>query len=259
MLQQWLNTLPQQAGSRALMMALIVAGLGLFFWLIGSRFSRSIFTLLGVALGTWIGLRMPRWMGWEMDAMAFAIGGALALGFAGYLLHTMWVGWVLGLLLAFAGAFVAWHRVGNGAASIPWIDFSAPPTDIARELWTNCLSKLPRAIPITMSVCLSGGGLIAWMWPKVGRVLMFSMLGSLMLAGGAIAAMSMSRPEWLNKLPASTQTQGIGLAILMMLGTTIQWMLLPRVRKTSVSLSDESGNDGGNRPSRKMKLKEARA
>ena len=259
MLQQLLNAMPEAAGNRALAMALIVAGMGFFFWLMGSRFSRSIFTLAGVALGTFIGLRVPRWMGWEVDAMAFAIGGALVLGFAGYLLHTMWVGTVLGLMLALVGGFVAWHRVGNGAASFPSIDFAVPPVEIVKEVWTSCLSKLPRAIPVVASVCMSAGGLIAWMWPKVGRVLMFGILGSLMLAGGSLAAMSMFRPAWIERLPASTQSQAMGLAILMVLGTAVQWALLPRVRKVSMSAAAESGNEGGDRPPRRMKLKEARA
>jgi hypothetical protein len=96
MLQEWLARLPQDAGPRGLACALLMAVAGLVLWLVGARFSRSIFTLLGVAAGAWVGLRVPRWMGWEIDAMAIAIGGALVLGLAGYLavvagLHDVYV------------------------------------------------------------------------------------------------------------------------------------------------------------------------
>jgi hypothetical protein len=227
MLQEWLARLPQDIGPRGLMLALIAAGVGLVLWVVGARFSRSIFTLLGVAAGTWVGMRVPRWMGWEIDAMAVAIGGALVLGLIGYLLHIAWVGLTLGTLIAAASSFVVWHRLG-GEWSMPAFDPTQPATDTVRKL----LPTIPMALRCTLAGGLIAGGLLAWVWPKMGRVLAFSLLGSALLAGGGVVAVALGRPQWLGHLPTNTQTQGVALAILVVVGAAFQWALCPRVQKT---------------------------
>ena len=226
MVQEWLTRLPQDAGPRGLMFALIAAAAGLVLWVCGARFSRSIFTLVGVAAGAWVGLRVPRWMGWEIDAMAIAIGAALVIGLAGYLLHMAWVGLTLGTLLAVAACFVVWHRFGS-AWTLPAIDPTKPGFDNLREI----AMAVPVAIRGTLAGGLVAGGLLAWLWPKMSRVLAFSLLGSAMLAGGAVVAVALGRPQWLTRLPTSTQTQGVAMAILVVLGAAIQWALCPRVQK----------------------------
>src|SRR5688572_17199937 len=129
-IQALLTRLPPDAGGRAVALCGVVAVAGLFLWVIGARVSRSMFTLVGVAAGAWAGLHLPRWMGWEIDAMAVAIGGALVAGLAGYLLHMLWVGLTLGTLLASAGIFIAWHRLAAGASwSMPTIDAGSSALD----------------------------------------------------------------------------------------------------------------------------------
>src|SRR5688572_12193485 len=104
MFHQLISWLPQDAATtRGLVIALAVAAAGLLLSVVGARFSRSVYALAAVAAGAWVGLRVPRWTGWELDVMATAIGGALVLGFSGYLLHRAWVGLTLGLMLASVG------------------------------------------------------------------------------------------------------------------------------------------------------------
>src|SRR5688572_6063967 len=235
MFQELLARFTQDAGNRPLVIALAVAGAGLFLWVIGARVSRSVYTLVGVTLGAWAGLQLPRWCGWEIDAMAPAIGGALVLGLAGYWLHTLWVGLTLGSLLASAGAFVAWHRLADHAAwaTVPAaVDPSTSFAENLRHAWSAIPAAVPWQIPAAAIAGLIAGGSIALIWPKLGRVLAFTLLGTVMLVVGAVAAMALGRPQWLARIPESTQTRGIAMAILVVLGAAIQWALCPRGPKS---------------------------
>ena len=228
------------AGSpRVLGIALGVALLGLVLWTAGARVSRSFFTLVGVSLGAWLGLHVPRWLGWEIDTMGTAIGGALVLGLAGYLMHAAWLGLTLGTLLSTAGAFVAWHRlsVSGVTFTLPSLDPTQSPTDFVRQLWQG----VPHVIPIVAGAAGIIGGLIAGFLPKLGRVLTFSLLGTLLLVVGGGAAVMLARPQWLEQLPASTQTRGIVLAAVIALGAVIQWASSPRApRRASLDVAPSS-------------------
>jgi hypothetical protein len=230
MLQDWLAHLSQDAGPRGLAIALAAACLGLVFSFVGARFSRSIFTLVGVAAGSWAGLRLPHWMGWEIDSMATAFGGALVMGLGGYLFHRMWVGITLGTLLAVTATFIVWHRFGT-SWTMPSLDRTKPLIEALRDLVTNSSMLVPRPLRISIVAGFIGGGVIGWMWPKMSRVLAFALLGTLLLAGGALCAIAIKQPQWLSRMPASSQTQGIVLAIMFVLSTAIQWALCPRMQK----------------------------
>lgn len=229
MLHELLTRLPTDAGTRGLTLALSLAATGLLLWIAGARFSRSFFTLAGVAAGAWLGLRVPRWLEWEIDPMAVSIGAALVLGLAGYLLHMTWVGLMLGGSLATAGVCVAWHRMGDG--SIPTVDVNQPVNDALRALWAQLPGGATRVIPMIAGACFVAGGIATFFWPRLARVLAFSLLGSALLAGGGLAAVWLARPQWLDRLPTDAQTQGVALAILVVLGAIVQWILLPRAAK----------------------------
>lgn len=256
MLQEFLTRLPAEVGPRGLVVALAVTGVGLLLWLAGARVGRSVFALAGVAVGAWLGLRVPRWFGWEIDAMGVAIGAALVLGLAGYLLHTLWVGLTLGTLLAAVGVGIAWHRLApqSLAWSVPPIDPTGSPADVLRAMWAARPTGFPGTIPLVAAGCLAVGCVTAALLPRLGRVLAFSMLGSVMLAGGGVASVALTRPEWLARLPAATQTQALGLAALVAVGAVIQWALLPRARKPAATPEvPASSPPAGLRPPRTMR------
>src|SRR4029453_5362604 len=96
MVQELLNLLPQDVGRLGLVIAIVGSMIGLGMWLIGSRFSRPIVTLLTVLLGASIGMHLPKWFGWQISGAGPAVGAALVLGVTGYVLHGMWVGIGLG-------------------------------------------------------------------------------------------------------------------------------------------------------------------
>lgn len=269
-LQELIAHLPEHPASRALGIALGAAGAGLLLSLIGARVSRSFFTLVGVAAGAWIGLQAPRWMGWDIDAMALSIGGALVFGLVGYLLHLAWVALTLGALLASAGAFVVLHRAAADGVTwnSPAIDWGAPLALTLHQLWDAVPAAISRLLPLVSTICFIFAGTMCWMVPKLARVMAFSLLGSALLAGGCVAATAMARPQWLGLLPESTQTQGMALALLVVLSAVIQWILCPRSPKTGASPYDNATR--ASRPPRDVRdlgattlgplnLKEARA
>src|SRR5215211_6632961 len=100
MIQQLLSLLPKEINSLALMIAVAGAFLGGILWLGGSRFSRTLVTLISVSTGALIGLQFPKWFALGLEGWATAVLGALLFGISGYALHKVWVGLGLGLVLA---------------------------------------------------------------------------------------------------------------------------------------------------------------
>lgn len=246
MLQELLGRLPTDAGPRWVALAVCAAAVGLMLWAAGARLSRSIFTLVGVSVGAWVGLRTPRWMGWEIDSIGTAICGAFALGIAGYLMRGLWVLILLSAQFAVAGGCVAWHRATLSGAEWTWPAVTWPKPDV-KELALAAWNGVPHMIPITMGVCLVAGGVLAAAWPRMGRVLAFSMLGTLLMGSGALVAIQLARPEWIGKLPATAQAQGIAIACLVVFGTALQWALSPRDEKRSAK-KPTAAPDGPPRP-----------
>jgi hypothetical protein len=235
MLHQLLTWLPRDAGTRGFAIAFMVAVAGLALSVAGARFSRSIYTLAAVTGGAWAGLRVPRWMGWELDPMATCIGAALVMGMAGYLLHRAWVGLTLGLMLAVAGIGITWHRLtATGTGTMPAMDLTHSVPVIIREFWAALPRNWSRILLTVAGTGLAGGGMIAWVWPRGSRVLAFSLIGVAMLTGGGVVAVAVARPEWLARVPDSLQSQGIALAVLLVISAGVQSALMPRVKRSAV-------------------------
>ena len=228
MLQELLTWLPRDAGRAWLAAALACAAAGLFLWAVGARVGRSVFTLVGVAAGAWGALLLRQRMWPEVEPMGLACGGALVLGLAGYLLYTMWVGLTLGTLLTTAGVLIAWKRLAGGASwSIPVLDFSAPAHVILHGLWASLPGALPKVMPLVVCGCFATGVMVTVLWPKLGRVLAFSAVGTLMFVAGGVVATALARPDWLAYFPGASQTQGVALAVLVTAGAALQWSMLP--------------------------------
>src|SRR5215218_9169883 len=112
MVQQLLPLLPKEIGQAALIAALVGTFIGVGLWLAGARFSRPLITLVTVSLGAVIGRALPGWMNWNVNSMAASVGGAVVLGMSGYVMHRVWVGLGLGLLLACWAALGTWVFAG---------------------------------------------------------------------------------------------------------------------------------------------------
>src|SRR4051812_2956990 len=87
MMQQLLSLLPGEIHSIAMMIAVAGAVLGGILWLGGSRFSRTLMTLISVFVGALVGLQVPHWFPLGLEGWATAVLGALVLGISGYSMH----------------------------------------------------------------------------------------------------------------------------------------------------------------------------
>src|SRR5829696_774989 len=119
MIQQLLGLLPRDIDAVALLIAVAGALLGGVLWLGGSRFSRTLMTLISVSVGALIGLQMPKWWPVGLEGWAMAVLGALMLGISGYALHKVWVGIGLGVVLA-VWAAVATFTVCGDSTGFAW-------------------------------------------------------------------------------------------------------------------------------------------
>ncbi len=226
----WLAPLTAWLGRYALLAALVGSAAGFVLWLAGSRFSRSLVTLLAVAVGAVLGMHLPRWFGWPIDGMGLAVGGAVVLGLSGFLLHNTWVGLSLSALLALWSGLAAWAVAGGGARlefQWPDIDPAADASTVLASLWRAMPGDLPWVMPCAVAGAVATGVVIAVVWPKRARVLAYSIAGLSLLVVAGLWAMQMSRPQWLALLPKDFVSQVAVLLALVGIGVLIQWRLTP--------------------------------
>src|SRR3954465_5593682 len=108
MLLDLLNLVPPIVDHGAGITALIGLALGTLLWVVGVKFSRPLITLLTVLLGAAIGLKLPKWFNWNVSGAGPAVGSAVVLGLTGFILHRMWVGISLGLVLGLWATLAIW-------------------------------------------------------------------------------------------------------------------------------------------------------
>jgi hypothetical protein len=124
-------------------------------------------------------------------------------------------------------------------------------------------------MPLVVCGCFASGVMLTVFWPKLGRVLAFSAVGTLMFVAGGVIAVATARPEWLAYFPAASQTQGVALAVLVTAGAALQWSMLPGPVKPANAPREAAEsrkpfrprdvNDLGRPGVGRMKLTEARA
>src|SRR5580765_2849810 len=125
--------------------ALLAAAL---FWAAGGRFSRYLITLGLAAAGALIGMRLPRWWGWSVDGIGIGMCAALLLGLSGFLLDKVWTGTLLGLLIAFWAAVIAWAWLEPTAQWVwPGMQWTHDPVDLAMQVFRMCPPGLRSSLP----------------------------------------------------------------------------------------------------------------
>src|SRR3954471_14599015 len=103
-----LQLLPQTVGDGTRVLTMIGTAVGAVLWIGGVKMSRPIVTLVTVLIGAGVGMQLPRWFNWSVSGAGPAVGGAVILGVSGFVLHRMWMGIGLGLLLALWATFGIW-------------------------------------------------------------------------------------------------------------------------------------------------------
>lgn len=228
MIQQLFGLFPQHIDPIALLVAVAGAVMGGVLWLGGSRFSRTLMTLISVAAGSFIGLQFPKWFTVGLEGWATAVLGALILGISGYALHKVWVGLGLGLVLAVWAAVAtltlcgdprgfAWPVSGEGAT------FGAQLADV----WNALTLDARRLLPFACAAAMMMGMVASIVWQKLGVVLLYSTAGMTLLLGLGTAAIYSAKREWLSIIPSQTSSQVIVLLSAVAFGAVLQWRSAP--------------------------------
>lgn len=228
MIQQLLSLLPDQISSIALMLAVAGAFVGGILWLGGARFSRTLVTLISVSTGALIGLQIPRWFHLGLEGWATAVLGALVLGISGYMLHKVWVGLGLGLVLSLWAALAAFTFCGD-PKGFHWPIEQAGQgwKDYAIDVWNALTPETRRLLPFACCAALLSGLAVCILWPRLGAVLLYSSTGMTLLVGLGVAAMNSAKKEWLRIIPNQTSSQLIVLGSMVAFGAILQWRIAP--------------------------------
>jgi hypothetical protein len=229
MVQQLLPLLPKEIGQAALVAALVGTLIGAGLWLVGSRFSRPMITLLAVSLGAVLGRSLPGWMSWNVNTMATSVGGAVLLGMSGYVLHRVWVGAGLGVVLACWAAIGTWLFAGAGAElTWPVVDAETTMRAFGEQLWTNLPEKVRTILPFACGGALLSGFLSSLLWPRMAVAILYSALGTSLLVGLGLIAIENGRPDWITIVPSQTWAQVSTLVGIVAFGALVQWQLAPK-------------------------------
>src|ERR1700722_6468737 len=225
MLQAFLSLLPTGTGTATAACATVGVLCGAALWLTGARFSQYIITLAAVAIGTSLGVAMPRWCGWKIDGSATAVSAAIVLGASGYVLHRVWVGAWFGFVLAIWAALATWMELASNDIWI-WPDrlgLSVPA--YLKQVWDALPPDVSHALPAVCGVAFLIGAIPAIIWPRAGMVFLYSALGATLAAGLGVAAVNIEQPTWLTKVPPKTSVQMTTMLLVVLLGAGVQWQL----------------------------------
>ena len=228
MLEQLFMLIPEEARASAGWLASGGAGIGACLWLGGSLFSRSLVTLGAVALGAFLGLRVPAWAGLPIGDWAIAVAGALILGVFAFVAHKLWSGAILGLLVAAWGFVAAWSVAGPGR---DWHVPSQPADmslfDYARTIWYSLPHEFQRIAPLGAGIGLAAGLAISLMWHRFSLILLHTLLGSAMLLMLGGLALRISRPQTLAVLSQDPVIRWTSVAGILLIGILAQWWVYP--------------------------------
>jgi hypothetical protein len=228
MVQEIAQLLPKDVATSVIVMALLGTLFGASLWLIGARFSRSMITLLLVAVGAGAGLMLPKWCGWAIDGWVTAIGGSLILGASGFFMHRFWVAVGLGLVVAAWVAVPVWvMSKGPETWSPPKHEAGTTAIKYSSALWQSVPATAQRYLPAACAIAVISGIGAALMWPRIGIVLLYSMTGVTLLVGLGLFAMNAARPQWIGSLPARPAPQALILFGMVAFGAVLQWRIAP--------------------------------
>jgi hypothetical protein len=236
MVHQYLNLLPQEVSPFALYTLLATLCAGGVLWAAGAMFSRYVVTLLTVLLGAVAGMLLPRTVGWEISGAGPAVGGAVLLGVSGFILHGLWMGILLGLVLSLWVAMVTWISAGT-SVSIDLAGYSRSTSLPAWcvDLWTGLPPTITRILPYSTATALVSGLACAIMWTRFTTAFAWSMVGATMMAGAGLAAARVGKPELIEQYLPQPAMQVAAMLGIVLIGVILQWKLagLGKAKKKS--------------------------
>jgi hypothetical protein len=238
--QQFLNLLPRELGTIGLIVAGAAAIAGIWLWFSGARHSRAIVTLLGVTMGTCVGMKLPKWCDWSIDPMAPAVGLAVILGLATFALHRFWVGLCLGLLIAGWLALGLWKPITHDNSwQPPTYHQSQTLPKYLSDVWDDLPNEMHKSMPYIGIGGLIAGVAISMILPKLGTLLLWSAAGTTMVFAAAAMLANRFSPDSLSRIPEKFSPQLAILAVTIILGSLIQWRFTSRFFKKPAQPSPE--------------------
>lgn len=247
MFSQLLMLMPEALLGRSPQWALAGAAVGVLLWATGGTFSRYLTTLVAVAIGTSIGMRLPSWLGWQIDGMGTGVAGALLLGLSGYLLHRTWIGLWLALILVVWSGVGVWLALGHGE-NLPLPQWHGNLRDTFAALWQSLPTSLNPKLPLACAAALTLSVLSNVFCPKFSRCITYSLIGTTLAVVMGLIVVQGGQGAWLGALAPQMPVQVVLLLGVVALGTGIQWWLLPEspvvdrkavVRRAGPDRSDE--------------------
>ncbi len=236
MLRELIALLPESLGECSLSVAIGGAVIGAGFWLAGARFSRSLVTLIAVAIGTSVGMRLPNWLGWSIDGMAVGVGGAVVLGVSGYLLHRTWIGLYLSLLLTLWAVAGSWTVLMRSQTLIPLsVDWKTGMVAAFESMWNQLPTTLVHAVAIAAGAGLLAGVSMTIFWPRLSRVTTWSLAGVTLLLTMLGAAEQTTHSNWVTAIKLNDASQASALFGLVLIGGLIQWCLTSRAHQSTAT------------------------
>jgi hypothetical protein len=234
MLREIITMLPESLSDLSLGVAIGGAMLGLAFWMAGARFSRSLLTLIAVAIGTSVGMRLPRWLGWSIDGMAIGVGGAVILGVIAYLLHRTCAGLCLGLLLALWAVAGSWLVLTQTQTTLAIsVDWKSGIVTACQSIWNQLPGTSAHTLAVAACAGLVVGAAMTIFLPRLSRVTTWSMAGITLILVMFAAAQQTTHSNWIASLKLSDAMQSMALFGLVTLGALIQWVILPRAQPSA--------------------------
>lgn len=226
MLSQLRMLMPEGMLERSPQWALAGLALGVLLWAAGGAFSRYITTLVAVAVGTSIGMRIPSWLGWQIDGMGTGVAGALLFGLSGYLLHRTWIGlWLAAMLILWSGVAV-WMAVGHGA-TLPMPQWHGTLRDTFALLWQGLPPSLNPRLPLACAAAMTVSVVGTVFCPKFSRCMTYSLIGTTLCIVMGLIVVQSAEVTWLETIEPRISLQVTALLVFLALGMGLQWWLLP--------------------------------
>src|SRR4051812_12717800 len=245
MLPDFLQLIPDEPTTVALVVAMVGTVIGATLWLLGAKMSRATVTLFTVLAGAAVGMHLPQWFDWNISGAGPAVGAAVVLGLSGFVLHRVWIGIGLGSLMALWTGVAAWMCLHG---TQPWVWPAIDPSDslwsYLKDVWANVPPDAARIMPYACGVATVSGLAATILWPKLATSIYWSGLGVSLLVTMGVAAMDLGRREWLDHLPQQTWAQLATVVVMVAIGAAIQWQLQPKA--AAPARPRRSSSDAGN-------------
>lgn len=209
---------------------LAAAAAGAVLYCCGARLSRVLYTVAFGAAGALVGYRLPDLAPAmaKYDPRMTAAGGAVVVGFIGYVFHRAWAATTLGVLLTAWAALATWVVAGPGEA-LTWPALPTLPVTqsslvaYAHSLWQSVPVDVQHYLPLACGTAYVAGLATTFLWPRFGIALLHTLLGSTLMVVAAVLYAHNHHPEWLEELPRQPWSQPAILGTVVLVGFGLQY------------------------------------